>query len=103
MSLPRYRMRPDDVANRPAIILPVVVLPHPDSPTRHNTSPAGIVRLTSSTALIVRPLTMNVRDTCSRMINGSDMRYPDADCVVTRSIECDLELASTLRLERLQC
>src|SRR5688572_16685617 len=75
MSFPRYRMRPEEVDNRPAIILPVVVLPHPDSPTRHNTSPAGMLRLTSSTALMVCPLTMKVRITCSRVISGSDPRF----------------------------
>src|SRR5688500_16269041 len=93
MSWPRYRMRPDEVGNMPAIILPVVVLPHPDSPTRHNTSPAEMVRLTSSTALMVCPLTMKVRITCSRVISGSDTRF----------IVCNIWWALTRRLIGLQC
>src|ERR1043166_9548213 len=67
-------MLPIEAGSNPAIILPVVVLPQPDSPTKHNNSPAGIDRLISSTALMVCPLTENVRLTCSREISDSDMQ-----------------------------
>src|SRR4051794_32634711 len=61
MSAPPTRMRPASGVSKPAIMRSVVVLPHPDGPSRAKNSPAAIVRSTPSTArtrpskLLLRP------------------------------------------------
>ena len=49
-SLPSKKILPDVGLKRFTSILPTVVLPQPDSPTRPNASPLRIWKLTSSTA-----------------------------------------------------
>lgn len=46
--------------SNPAIILNVVVLPHPEGPNRHTNSPSSIDRLTLSTAFTWLPLCENI-------------------------------------------
>ena len=49
-SSPSSRTRPESASSKPAIIRSVVVLPHPLGPSIEKNSPAGISRVTSSTA-----------------------------------------------------
>ena len=51
MSAPRKLIVPAVGISRPTISRPIVVFPHPDSPTSPNVSPGRIERLTSATAL----------------------------------------------------
>src|SRR4051794_11115322 len=60
MSLPASLMVPDVGVSRPATIRRVVVLPHPEGPSRAKNEPVGTSRSRSSTALkapksLVRP------------------------------------------------
>src|SRR5215472_17381233 len=48
--LPPMRNSPEVMSSRPAIMLSVVDLPHPDGPTRMTNSPSAMSRLMSSTA-----------------------------------------------------
>src|SRR5438067_7542054 len=48
--LPAMTMSPAVARSSPAIILSVVVLPQPEGPRRHTTSPAATLRSTSFTA-----------------------------------------------------
>src|SRR3954454_1491919 len=50
MRRPAMTMSPDVARSRPAIMRKVVVLPHPEGPRRHTTSPAATERSTSFTA-----------------------------------------------------
>src|ERR1700745_2358472 len=52
MTLSSIRMRPDVIDSRPATMRNVVVLPHPDGPTRTTNSLSRIPRFTSLTAWI---------------------------------------------------
>src|SRR5215212_5799351 len=51
ISLSPKSTRPCEGSSRPAVIRPVVDLPHPLSPTRHNVWPGSMVKDTSSTAI----------------------------------------------------
>ena len=56
MSLPSNKISPLDGSSNPAIILSVVVFPHPDGPKNVTNSPRFTSRLKSSTAL--KPLSL---------------------------------------------
>src|SRR5438477_11469070 len=52
MSLPSRRIWPDVGRSNPAISLRVVVLPHPDGPSREKNSPGSTVRSMPATASV---------------------------------------------------
>src|SRR5215207_6517244 len=81
MFRPSNHTSPAVGVSRPATILPVVVLPHPDSPTRQMTSPGSIAIETRSTARTTCLLDPKCRDTPRRSISGG--RGPWPFCVTT--------------------
>src|SRR5690349_15663466 len=54
-SLPCSRTSPFEGGSKPAIILMVVVLPHPDGPRREKNSPSAMPRVTPLTAWTTSP------------------------------------------------
>src|SRR5262245_45339886 len=63
---PRKRTSPDVGSTSRRMQRPVVLLPHPDSPTRPNISPSSIEKLMSSTAftIVVAPKSPGFRTKC---------------------------------------
>ena len=47
---PPIESEPDEIDSSPAIIRSVVLLPHPDGPTKTTNSPSSMARVTSWTA-----------------------------------------------------
>src|ERR1035438_1977744 len=73
-SRPSKRTTPEVGAIRPAMHFAMVVLPHPDSPTRPRTSPSAIRSVTSSTARSAWPCSeRNVTDRSSTSMRASAM------------------------------
>src|SRR5215467_12290564 len=58
-SEPCSRMAPRVGSSKPAIIRIVVVLPHPDGPSREKNSPSAIARLSPATAMMTSPRAWN--------------------------------------------
>src|ERR1700693_4958801 len=66
-SSPPRRMRPEVGSSRPAIMRSVVVLPHPEGPSRQKKFPSGTVKVESRTA--VKP--PNALCRCSMRISAT--------------------------------
>src|ERR1700722_5990434 len=64
------RSSPELMSSRPAIMLSVVVLPHPDGPTRMQNSPSSISRLRSRPAMAPSGYCLV---TCSRVMAATEV------------------------------
>src|SRR2546426_539856 len=82
-SVPRTKIWPDVGSMSRLIIFRVVVLPHPEGPTRTTSSPAGMVRLRLRTAGALPP--GKTLETASIRMAGSAERPGFVDTVPPRS------------------
>src|ERR1700674_1935731 len=99
-SSPPRRMRPEVGSSSPAIMRSVVVLPHPEGPSRQKKSPSGTVKVESRTA--VNPPKALCR--CSMRISAMALlRELGHDHEQHRAGECGDEGPGVeLQVERLQ-